>query len=393
MKYIYTCLTAIASLIIGNANAQTGNIRFTAKKNPTKDNQIFIYGKNFSATPISGIIGSSNITLCVAFPKSLSGTPSITSPISGQLFTVPLNNVFGADSIYSWNGLGSTSDVNFPGDGTTEVHLATVTFNTGDPGVTATVKIANIAFTGPSGFDYCYVAPGGAEQSGYTTPFYSNIAADPLLQNSGGINDPFAMPTSSYFGISSVALPVKFTGFNVVKKNNDGSITWQIENESDLTDRYEIERSLNGVDFQKIYTVAPKKNGKSSNSYDLTDANLSTVRSTGIIFYRIKQIDKDGKFVYTGIKNLRLDSKAIAVGVYPNPIKNFANLSIYTEQDSNATITINDASGKQLQNIQMVLFKGPNIKKINMGALASGSYILKIRTATETETISVVKTN
>jgi hypothetical protein len=392
MKYFYTCLTIIASLFIGSINAQTGNIRFTAKKNPSQANQILIYGKNFSGSPISGILGSSNITLCVIFPSSASGTPSITSPISGQLFEAPLNNLSGGDSVYSWNGKGATSSVDFPADGTTEVLLATVTFNTGAPGVTATVKIADIAAAGPSGFDYCYIAPGGVEQSGYSNPFYSNISSDPLLINSGGVNDPFSMAVSS-LGISSVALPVKFLGFNVIKKNNDGLLTWQIENESSTTDRYEIERSLNGVDFKKVYSVAAKNNGRSSNSYDLTDLNLPALRSAGIFYYRIKQVDKDGKFLYTGVKNLRLTTKSMVVAIYPNPIKNFANLTIDLVQDANATVTINDASGKQIQNIEMSLFKGANIKKINMGTLAAGSYILQVQTADQTETIPVVKIN
>lgn len=393
MKYSYTRMTVIAILFLATTNAQTGNIRFTAKKNPSQENQIFIYGKNFSGAAISGIIGASNITLCVAFPNTSSATPSITSPIAGQLFEAPLNNTFGSDSLYSWNGKGATSAVDFPADGTTEVHLATVTFNTGNPGVTATVKIADIALSGPSGFDYCYIAPGGVEHSGYSTPFYSNIPADPLLMNSGGTNDVLTMSTST-LGIASVALPVKFLGFNVVKKNNDGFITWQIENESSITDRYEIERSLNGVDFKKVYTVIPKNNGSSTNSYDLTDANLNThSASGGIFYYRIKQIDKDGKFVYTSIKKLRLTSKAITVAVFPNPVKNFATVSIDIEQDTKGTITINDASGKQIQNIQIPLFKGPNIRKIDMGTLASGSYMLKVQTPTETEIISVVKTN
>jgi len=377
---------------MSNLFAQTGNIRFTGRKNPAQQNQIFIYGNNFSGTAISGVIGSSNITLCIVFPSTLTGNAIISSPISGQTFDVALKNKLGADSIYAWNGTGSTGIVNFPAGGVTEVHVATVTFNGSDPSISTTVKLANVAFSGPSTFDYCYIAPGGNEHSGYSIPFYSNIASDPLLLNSGGANDASSMGTST-LGISNVVLPVKFTGFNVVKKSNDGLITWQVESETSVTDRYEVERSLNGVDFQKVYTVAPKNNGSSSNSYELTDINLSTVRSSGIIYYRIKQTDKDGKFVYTGIKSLRLNAKSMAVGVYPNPIRNFANLSIDLEQDSNATITINDASGKQVQNIQMPLFKGPNIKKINMGALASGSYILKIQTATETETISVVKTN
>ncbi|MEO6547601.1 MAG: T9SS type A sorting domain-containing protein, partial [Ferruginibacter sp.] len=166
---------------------------------------------------------------------------------------------------------------------------------------------------------------------------------------------------------------------------------WQIENETELTDRYEVERSLNGVDFNNVKTITPKKNGLSSNSYDLTDVNLTDLRSAGIFYYRIKQYDKDGRFIYSETRSVRFTSKGIVMGVYPNPLKDFANLSIDLEQNTSATITVNDASGKQVQSIQTLLFKGPNTKKINMAAFASGSYLLKVQTPTEIKTITIVK--
>lgn len=199
--------------------------------------------------------------------------------------------------------------------------------------------------------------------------------------------------TTIYFSGLSVPLPVKFLGFNAIRKNNDAILSWQIENESSITDRYEIERSLNGTDFVKFATTKAKNNGNSSNSYDISDLNLAAVRSSNIFYYRIKQIDKDGRFVFSEIRNVRISVKGLAVNVYPNPIKSYANLLVELEQDANVTITINDAAGKQLQNIQTMLFKGSNNKKINMENLSAGSYMLKVQTPTEIKTIAVVKAN
>lgn len=380
-------LTTISFLLIASVcNSQTFQATI---KSGSKPNSVIVAIK-----PSAGFMNAKITTLyfSVAVPASVSPRPTLsiltnfvptlsytTSPVAGT-------QMIGGVPYYIYDFLSDGQT----GAGTERDYTANVdnnmtelVFQNGPTSPASTILLVSLADGGVSYNTQFYISNLGVDVTNTTEMFYGGTP----------VKSPLGYSGEQYTNLANVILPVKFTGFNVVKKNNDGLITWQIENESDLTDRYEIERSLNGVDFQKVYTVASKKNGKSSNSYDLTDANLSTVRSTGMIFYRIKQIDKDGKFVYTGIKNLRLDSKAIAVGVYPNPVKNFANLSIYTEQDSKATITINDASGKQVQNIQMALFKGPNIKKIDMGALASGSYILKIRTATETETISVVKTN
>jgi len=341
----------------------------------------------------------SGITLTIAIPVSVGARPplSVTFANPNISLIAPVYNAINQDIggvlHYIYNILGegivtaAAPNVNYVAG--IDVLMATITFS-GDPSLSSQIKLANLPEGGidPNPNSFFGFSIDGADVVNVVAQFYAIPGISTV------VNDGFGYSGTSYaLTTGLVPLPVKFTGFNVVKKSNDGLITWQVESETSVTDRYEVERSLNGVDFQKVYTVAPKNNGSSSNSYELTDINLSTVRSSGIIYYRIKQTDKDGKFVYTGIKSLRLNAKSMAVGVYPNPIRNFANLSIDLEQDSNATITINDASGKQVQNIQMPLFKGPNIKKINMGALASGSYILKIQTATETETISVVKTN
>ncbi len=190
----------------------------------------------------------------------------------------------------------------------------------------------------------------------------------------------------------NVPVPVKFNGFTAVKRDNDGLLTWAVENESPVTDRYEIERSFNGLDFSKFATVAPKNNGLTANTYNLTDANLSNLRtSSGIIYYRIKQIDKDAKFVYSEIRSIRLDSKGFAVGVYPNPVKDVAVVSIDLVDNEAVSLLIIDAAGKQVQQIQIQGVRGLNVKRVNMGTFASGTYQFKVRTTADVKTISVVK--
>lgn len=395
MKKLILLLIAFSGLLsICNAQRVQGTIR---NSNIPLNNQVIV-----SIRPSASFNAQiSNLIVSVQIPTSVGARPAVTfGNLQPNLFAswTQLNQDQG-DGFYTW-GFNCVA----PGPGNSgatawaaaELDVLQVNF-IGAPGAPFNARLAHYLDGGILSEKYAifYVETNLVAVNGGVLSDWGNLFYGTGVSNGATAAGNISVPNAEYSYVTApnVILPVKFLGFNVVKKNNDGLITWQIENESSITDRYEIERSLNGVDFQKVYTVAPKNNGSPSNSYDLTDANLSTIRATGIIYYRIKQIDKDGKFVYTGIKSLRLNAKSMVVGVYPNPIRNFANLSIDLEQDTNATITINDASGKQVQNIQMPLFKGPNNKKINMGTLASGSYILKIQTASETETISVVKTN
>ena len=154
-----------------------------------------------------------------------------------------------------------------------------------------------------------------------------------------------------------------------------------------------MERSVNGVNFTKIVTVAPKALNGGTNSYDLTDFNLSSIKASGVIYYRIKQIDKDGKFVYTEIRSVRLDAKGFGISVYPNPVSSLTNLTLDLEAAADVIIKVTDAAGKEVQRLQLQGNKGINIQRINLSGLAAGSYMLNVSPGAEIKTLPVVKVN
>jgi hypothetical protein len=192
MKKIIFSLLLV--LFTGAAFAQSESIKFTARKNPANASQLEIYAKNISSNTITGILGSSNLTICIAFPNIYTASCTISSPISGQVFdALNIRSVSGSDSIYAWNGLGSTAEIIFASGA--EVHIANVDFNSGYPN-NAPVKLYNATNGGLQGFQYNYIAPGGFEHCSYANPFYSNIPNDPLLVNSNGTNDAFTQGNS-----------------------------------------------------------------------------------------------------------------------------------------------------------------------------------------------------
>ena len=193
--------------------------------------------------------------------------------------------------------------------------------------------------------------------------------------------------------LTSLILPIKFADFTATKKANDGILNWSAENESNLTATYEIERSFNGVDFKKFELVAPKNNGLSSNDYTLTDFNLSSLKSSGVIYYRIKQIDVDGKFVYSVIRTLVLEPSKSLISVSPNPVKDITSVRFNLEKEELISMLLIDANGKQIQQLQVQGIKGLNNKTISMANLSSGTYQLIVKTNAEIKTISIVKVN
>ncbi len=324
-------------------------------------------------------------------PAFTFGTPVVAPAFSGINFTVKGPNTYGAEAgytnyVFEWIG-GATFVPAVPTTYTNgvEYEIFRVPLN-GAPAVTSIELVHNSTQT-PTylnlsdnlGNSWSSVDNLGNSRGNafYGPGFFTQAAAG------GGTND--VLP------LNNVPVPVKFNNFTAIRRDADGLLTWAVENESALTDRYEIERSLNGTDFTKIANIAPKNNGLSSNTYVLTDYNLAGLRSAGILYYRVKQVDRDGRFIYSDIRSIRLDGRGFAVGIYPNPVKDVATLNIDLIEDADILVSITDAAGKQVKQVQVQGFKGPNVKKIDLMGMASGAYVFKVSTGTEQKTISVVK--
>ena len=67
--------------------------------------------------------------------------------------------------------------------------------------------------------------------------------------------------------------------------------------------------------------------------YGFTDNNISTL-GVSIVYYRLKQVDIDGKFVYSKIIALSLENKNIVL-LYPNPAINEVNLAVTVSKADN----------------------------------------------------------
>jgi hypothetical protein len=340
----------------------------------------------------------SNVAITLAIPVTAGSRPQINyvdnsaNPFISYTIYNATNQSIGETMHYIYTILG-TGDVvptgslqNFKAN--TSTAIARINFKS-FPAISSQVKMVNLPNGGtdinPNAF--FGLSLDGADIVNERAMFYSLPSASSIANDGNG-----------YHGISYVQTiqaietpPAKFVDFSAVENNGNGSLSWQMENESSNTDHYEIERSLNSIDFTIINIINSKNNGNSSNSYDASDLNLSTISSAGLFYYRIKEIDKNGKFIYSETKKIRLNGKALAILAYPNPINDFVNLTIDIEQDASGILTIYDAAGKEIQLIQLQLLKGANTKKINMTNLAAGVYLLQLTTPKENKIIRVIK--
>jgi len=105
-------------------------------------------------------------------------------------------------------------------------------------------------------------------------------------------------------------LPVKFLGFNVAVNNKNIQIEWSTAQEENSA-YFDILRSENGTNWITIKTISAAGNTTAIQTYSYTDQNISSQ----VVYYKIKQVDLDGKSIETAVRIAKMQEKATQVKI------------------------------------------------------------------------------
>jgi len=128
---------------------------------------------------------------------------------------------------------------------------------------------------------------------------------------------PLSATGKTSFTVGQVSLPVKFLNFTAAQDGDVVMLDWVTTDEVNNS-RFEIERSADGSYYSSIGTVkAAPVNGDPEHLYHFTDMSPAL----GNNYYRLKQIDLDGNFNYSDIRNVDFNNLAAPViKLFPNPV-------------------------------------------------------------------------
>jgi len=173
---------------------------------------------------------------------------------------------------------------------------------------------------------------------------------------------------TQYSFSTAAALPVKLLSFTAARQNDEVKLNWATAQEINSA-AFDIERSANGSSFTPIGTVAAKGYSSTTTSYSFDDRQPLT----GINYYRLKQVDQDGKFEYSPVAKVNF-TRQPGIRISPNPASTYVNIS--TDNSSEAlTIQIIDLNGRLLK--QQILAPGAQSTPIRVTGLAKGLYTVK----------------
>ncbi|MEO8961357.1 MAG: T9SS type A sorting domain-containing protein [Ginsengibacter sp.] len=369
----------------------------TAYCQPPVGNYISATLKQGSAPNSVYITFKSNVTLTLAkfssfqfelgIPDSITPKPGFTMTSLDPLMSYGTDGAIETQGGITYYGYGFSGDGGQSGPGTTfeqdkEYNYAEVFFTEAPPDITSKVRLMQLPDGGKTINVNFYVANKGADVTNQPAQFYSS---DPLSVS----NDGAGYKGSSYVTLPTVVLPIKLSGFSANNKDGDAILNWSVENLDAQSSSFEIEKSLNGTNFENIGAVNLSSN--TGNNYSFTDRNVNVSDPATVVYYRLKMLDKDGQFTYSEIKNIRLYDKGLNISLYPNPTMSSSKLNLNLDNPGVVRISITNILGKQVRQIEFNGLKGFNQKNIDLSGISAGSYMIKVQINNSIQTIPVIK--
>ena len=101
-----------------------------------------------------------------------------------------------------------------------------------------------------------------------------------------------------------------------------------------------------------------------------------------MVYYRLKQVDFDGKKSFSKVASVKLKKSANEFSVSPNPFNSYVNINIDGTKNETSVVKVLTMSGKQLVSKSVQLHKGTNYVALSeLSSLPAGNYLLQFNTA------------
>jgi hypothetical protein len=172
---------------------------------------------------------------------------------------------------------------------------------------------------------------------------------------------------------SNGTLPIVLSGFTVVSDNDAVDLSWTTQVEIN-SDHFSVERSTDGgAHWQVLGTVPAQGNSSVAVNYSYTDANPAA----GVAQYRLQMVDLDKKAVFSPIKTVRT-GLITGVSIYPNPARDFVNVSVAGNETSSLSIRLLNQSGQLLAEKKVTSGGGTTVS-LPVSTYPAGSYLIMVK--------------
>jgi len=186
-------------------------------------------------------------------------------------------------------------------------------------------------------------------------------------------------------------VPVELVSFTASVNANDVMLNWSTATEVNNSG-FNIERKSTNAEWQEIGFVPGFGTTTEPRSYSFNDADVIS----GTYNYRLKQVDFDGSFAYSNEVEVEVTNPVeyTLAQNYPNPFNPSTRIKFTIPNSEMVSVSVYNSLGEKVADlVNEVLYAGQHSVDFNAQGLASGIYIVKMKTAnfTDTRKMSLMK--
>lgn len=165
-------------------------------------------------------------------------------------------------------------------------------------------------------------------------------------------------------------LPVELSTFNTTLQASSVIVDWTTESEQN-NDKFIVERSNNGRDFEPIGEVSGNGTTYKTSNYRFVDSNPAL----GVNYYRLKQIDFNGNFEYSPVSSAIFESME-GILVFPTVAREVLSVALPEQiADEDLNLAIYNMQGAKVYGTNL---QGSTAHQLDLPALQPGQYLVSI---------------
>jgi hypothetical protein len=220
----------------------------------------------------------------------------------------------------------------------------------------------------------------------YSAPDFDDDATFLMLTSAGtgtttnGINwstmtgiTNFSGGTGSVILIPTALLSVEWQYFTGITQGRINKLEWATGSEEN-TDKFEVQRSKDGANFETIGLVAAAGNSEETSTYHFDDLNPFA----GQNYYRLRLVNRDQSSELSDVLVLNIESDGNGYSFYPNPAKDEVFYQFSTENAEDIQIEVLDVLGRALNTKTLKSAVGINNLRTDMSTLVPGNYLVRV---------------
>lgn len=204
-----------------------------------------------------------------------------------------------------------------------------------------------------------------------TNPTSNNKVTVTLNKNLSASYSALALATTT----SNNPLPVQLTTFTATTHQTDALLSWTTASEL-RNDHFEVERSVDGSSFSAIEKIPGQGSKLTATSYTYTDNGIGERVAGRAVYYRLRQVDLDGKAAFSPVKVVQFNVLVPALRLYPTPASAETMLDLALLPAGSYHMRVLDATGRSVLSQQV---DGGTAYHLSLHELSSGVYCVVVQ--------------